>query len=71
MHGESIEVIGNTKERVFLPAIRNAVERKELLSENNEYEIYTVNMDEFVEGLPDDTKLEYDDIDILSFMGKE
>ena len=44
---------------------------QELLSENNEYEIYTVNMDEFVEGLPDDTKLEYDDIDILSFMGKE
>lgn len=44
---------------------------QELLGEKNEYEIYTVDMDEFVESLPNDTKLEYDDIDLLSFMGEE
>ena len=44
---------------------------QELLGENNEYEIYTVNMDEFVESLSNDTKLEYSDIDMLSFMGEE
>lgn len=44
---------------------------QELLKEDNEYDIYTVNMDEFVDGIPDDTKLVFDDIDLLSFMGEE
>jgi len=44
---------------------------EELLSEKNEYEIYTIDMDEFVEGISKDTKLEYNDIDLLSFMGEE
>ena len=42
----------------------------ELLSERNEYEIATVDMDAFVESLADDTALEFDDIEILSFMGE-
>ncbi|EIT88300.1 hypothetical protein A200_03649 [Parascardovia denticolens IPLA 20019] len=35
LHGEAIEVIGNTKQRTFLPAIRDAVEHKELLGKNS------------------------------------
>lgn len=41
---------------------------QELLGEKNEYEISTVDMDDFVNGLPSDTALEFDDIEILSFM---
>ena len=41
---------------------------QELLEEKNEYEISTVDMDSFVEGLPEDTALEFDDIEIFSFM---
>jgi phosphoglycolate phosphatase-like HAD superfamily hydrolase len=43
---------------------------EELLSEKSEYEICTVNMDEFVNGLSDDTALEFADIELLSFMGE-
>ena len=41
---------------------------QELLGEKNEYEISTVDMDDFVNSLPSDTALEFDDIEILSFM---
>lgn len=41
---------------------------QELLAEKNEYEISTVDMDEFVNGLPSDTALEFNDIEIFSFM---
>jgi len=41
---------------------------QELLAEKNEYEISTVDMDEFVNGLPDNTALEFNDIEIFSFM---
>lgn len=44
---------------------------EELLNEKNEYEIYTIDMDEFVNGISTDTKLEFNDIDLLSFMGEE
>lgn len=44
---------------------------QELLGEKNEYDIYTVDLDEFVESLPNDTKLTFEDIDVLSFMGNE
>ena len=41
---------------------------QEVLTEKNEYDIYTVNLDEFVQHLGDDTALDFDDIDVLSFM---
>jgi len=41
---------------------------QELLAEKNEYEISTVDMDEFVNGLSSDTALEFNDIEIFSFM---
>lgn len=41
---------------------------QELLGEKAEYDISTVDMDAFVEGLSDDTALEFDDIEIFSFM---
>ena len=41
---------------------------QELLAEKNEYSIHTVDMDTFVEELPKDTALEFDDIEIFSFM---
>ena len=41
---------------------------QELLGEKNEYEISTVDMDKFVDGLSEDTALEFDDIEIFSFM---
>lgn len=44
---------------------------QELLGEKNEYEIDTVDMDEFVNGLPNDTSLEFADIEILSLIGKQ
>jgi hypothetical protein len=43
---------------------------EELLSEKSEYEICTVNMDEFVNNLPDETALKFEDIELLSFMGE-
>lgn len=41
---------------------------RELAIESNEYEISTVDMDAFVESLPDDTKLEFEDIEMLSWI---
>lgn len=41
---------------------------QEVLAEKNEYDIHTVDMDAFVDGLPDDTALEFSDIEIFSFM---
>ena len=41
---------------------------QELLAEKNEYEISTVDMDAFVNGLTEDTALEFNDIEIFSFM---
>lgn len=43
---------------------------QEVLTEKNEYTIHTVDMDAFVENLPDDTPLEFNDIEIFSFMGE-
>ena len=43
---------------------------QEVLMEKNEYTIHTVDMDAFVENLPDDTPLEFSDIEIFSFMGE-
>ena len=44
---------------------------RELLNESNEYEIHTIDLDAFVESLPDDTSLEFSDLEILSFMSVE
>lgn len=44
---------------------------RELLNESNEYEIHTIDLDAFVENLPDDTALEFSDLEILSFMSVE
>lgn len=44
---------------------------QELLREENEYEIRTVDLDAFVENLADDTSLTFDDVDMLSFMDKK
>jgi len=41
---------------------------QELLGEKSEYDIHTIDMDSFVEGLPNDTALEFNDIEIFSFM---
>ena len=43
---------------------------RELLGEKNEYEIHTYNMDDFVANLPNDTALEFDDIELFGFMGE-
>lgn len=43
---------------------------RELLDEKNEYEISTVDLDDFVDNLPDDTALKFEDIELFSFMGE-
>lgn len=43
---------------------------RELLDEKNEYEIRTVDLDDFVDNLPDDTALKFEDIELFSFMGE-
>ena len=40
----------------------------EIVSESNMVEITTVDFDEFVDNLPDDTKLDIQDLNMLSFM---
>ena len=40
----------------------------EIVVEKNEVEISCVDFDEFVENLPDDTKLDIQDLTMLSFM---
>ena len=44
---------------------------RELLGERNEYEIHTYDIDDFVTNLPNDTALEFDDIELFSFMAVE
>ena len=34
LHGETIEVVGNAKQRAFLPAVWDGIKHKELLCEN-------------------------------------
>ncbi len=41
---------------------------QEILGEKNNYEINTIDMDAFVDNLPNDTKIDYDCLSILSFM---
>ena len=41
---------------------------QEILGEKSDYEINVINMDAFVDSLPDDTKIDYDCLSILSFM---
>ena len=41
---------------------------QEILNEQNDVDISTINMDAFVENLPDDTSIGYDFLSILSFM---
>lgn len=41
---------------------------RDVLNERNVYEINTVDLDSFVDNLPEDTALEFEDIEILSFM---
>jgi len=43
---------------------------RELLDEKNEYEISTVDLDDFVDNLPDNTALKFEDIELFSFMDK-
>ena len=40
----------------------------ELLLDRNSVELYCIDMDEFVENLPDDTPIDFDCLNILSFM---
>lgn len=40
----------------------------EIITENNKIELSCVDFDEFVENLPDDTKLDIQDLNMLSFM---
>ncbi len=44
---------------------------EEIAKETNEYDISTINMDEFVNNLPDKTKIDFDTITMLSFMDEE
>ena len=41
---------------------------QEILGEKSDYEINTIDMDAFVDSLPNDTKIDYDCLSILSFM---
>ena len=41
---------------------------RELLGEKNEYEIHTYDMDEFINSLPNDTALKFEDIELFDFM---
>ena len=43
---------------------------RELLGEKNEYEIHTYDIDDFVANLPNDTALEFDDIELFGFMSE-
>ena len=43
---------------------------RELLGEKNEYEIHTYDIDDLVANLPNDTALEFDDIELFGFMGE-
>ena len=43
----------------------------EILNEQNTYECSTFDVDKFVENLPDDTPLEYDDINIIDVIFSE
>ena len=79
-HEETTEIDGETQEfrkinDEYMDEYKERVNElneklQELLSEKNEYEIFTVDMDEFVNGLSDDTALEFADIELLSFMGE-
>ena len=44
---------------------------QEILMDNNVVEITTFDMDSFVDNLPDDTPINFDCLNILSFMDKE
>lgn len=41
---------------------------QEILAERNDYDINVVDMDTFVDNLPDDAKIDFDCLNILSFM---
>lgn len=41
---------------------------QEILGEKNDYEINVIDMDAFVDSLPNDTSIDYDCLSILSFM---
>lgn len=45
-------------------------ELNDLLKEKHEYEIIPLDIDKFVEGLPDDTALTFEDVELFSFMDK-
>ena len=45
-------------------------ELNDLLKEKHEYEIIPLDIDKFVEGLPDDTALTFEDVELFSLMDK-
>lgn len=71
--GNTVEEPGRKVKEKYMAKYNEAVDEinnkiNELLAEKNEYKITTVNIDKYVESLPDDAAVSFELLEMLSFM---
>ena len=72
-HGNPIEMDGRQIKKEYLEQYKEKEKEinkqlREALSEKNEYKIFVVNLDDFVESLNEDSPFEFSDLEMLSLI---